>query len=43
MPGRARGFGPTGTGVQMYRIGYAPGAFDLLHTEHLNLFRHAKS
>ena len=27
----------------MYRIGYAPGAFDLLHIGHLDLFRQAKS
>jgi glycerol-3-phosphate cytidylyltransferase len=26
----------------MYRIGYAPGAFDLLHIGHLNLFRQAR-
>ena len=27
----------------MYRVGYAPGAFDLLHIGHLDLFRQAKS
>jgi cytidyltransferase-like protein len=27
----------------MYRIGYAPGAFDLVHIGHLDLFRQAKS
>ena len=39
----SQGIRSTGRGAQMYRIGHAPGAFDLLHIEQLNLFRHAKS
>jgi hypothetical protein len=36
--GRAREFGATGRGAQMYRIGHALGAFDQMHIEHLSLF-----
>ena len=43
MRGPAKEFGlPVGED-RMYRIGYAPGAFDLLPIGHLDLFRQAKS